>query len=135
MATLTSIFGYTWAIIFKDSFGNLVIGIFGALVTVWLAVDFYLNVDLPTKEEDAVPALSAIVRAGNGKDAKYYAVPKTHIEAIEVFFSYFYIKMFPKNRTLTYKNAKVLVTILSLIMLLVLAIGVLLAMWVYIPNP
>ena len=126
-------FGYKGAVIFKNSFGHVVSSAFGALGMVWLAADFYLNVDVG--DEDVVPPYSAIVKAGDGKKAKYYAKPQNLIEVVEVFFSYVYIRIFPKHKSLAYKNAKVLVTILGLIMLLIFTLEVLLAMWTYIPNP
>ncbi|GAB6151612.1 hypothetical protein JCM17380_03620 [Desulfosporosinus burensis] len=106
MGCLAQHFGYKCAIQIKDSFGYVVGGVFGALVMVWLMADFYLKVDVGDEEE--VPPYSAIVRAGAGKKAKYYANPQNLTEVVEVFISYVFIKIFPKHKSLAYKNAKVI---------------------------
>lgn len=129
MHFLERTFGYKDAIIFKDGFDFSDGVILGALIFLWLAGKFFMEV---TRDVEFTGDI-AIMWVEKDGVLGLVANPKNVFEAVEVFIGYIILKIFRK-KGLQLKKLRMITVILLIITLLIFLLGLLDSMYPYFPN-
>ncbi|SPF55284.1 hypothetical protein SBF1_8120002 [Candidatus Desulfosporosinus infrequens] len=120
-------FGYEGAIRVKILSVLIAGAIIETFVSVWMTVDFFLNVRI-----NPLLKPKAVLIAPTEDNPRYTTNPKNTKEAVEVFIRYQLIRIFHKS-DIAIGNLRLILLAYALLIFLLLFFAILLSWWVYLP--